>query len=324
MESSIEMVKTTLRNNHGKGAINQLPDRANEWRLAPRKASGFKSPVNSEQQFVNPAAHSFDRFNILAPLNVHMYKAIIIEDEKNAAAALELLIAEHCPEVKVVECCTSVPEGVLAIHKHQPAIIFLDIEMPVYSGFELFRFIPDPQFSVIFITAYSQYAIRAFDVSAVDYVLKPVESEALMAAVRKAVIQQDKEMLIKKIQTLRENTSSDKIRKIALPISDGLAFVETETIEYVEAEGTYTRIFLKDRSQLLISKNIKMFEDILCRQENFIRIHRSHIVNTDYILQYNRGEGYLLMHSGANLRISREKKQWFEDFIRDYRVGGNG
>lgn len=252
-----------------------------------------------------------------------MYKAIIIEDEENAAAALKLLLGEHSNAVEVAATCHSVPEGVLAINKHNPDIVFLDIEMPVYSGFDLFQFIPNPEFSVIFTTAYSQYAIRAFEVSAIDYLLKPVDEEALQAAIKKAIIKQDKELTLKKMATLKENMSGERIKKIALPISDGLAFVETETIEYIEAEGVYTRIYLKDRSQLFISKNIKMFEEILCRQENFLRIHRSHIVNTDFISQYNRGEGYLTMTSGSLLKISREKKQWFEESVKLYRIGNN-
>lgn len=252
-----------------------------------------------------------------------MYKAIIIEDEENAAMALKLMLNDSCPNVEVIESCKSVPEGVLAINKHNPDIVFLDIEMPVYSGFDLFQFIPNPEFSVIFTTAYSQYALKAFEVSAVDYILKPVENEALQSAVKKASIKQDKEVMLKKMNALKENVQHEKVKKIALPISDGLAFIETETIEYIEAEGVYTRIYLKDKSQLFISKNIKMFEDMLCKQDNFLRIHRSFIVNTDHISQYNRSDGYLSLYSGAALKIAREKKQWFEESIKLYRIGGS-
>lgn len=251
-----------------------------------------------------------------------MYKAIIIEDEEKAASALRLLLNEHCPDIEVAQTCHSVPDGVIAINKHKPDIIFLDIEMPVYSGFDLFHFIPKPDFSVIFTTAYGQYALKAFEVSAVDYILKPIDEDALKIAVKKATQKQDNELLLKKINSLKENVQSEKIKKIALPISEGLAFVETETIEYIEADGVYTRIFLKDKSQLFISKNIKIFEELLCKQENFIRIHRSHIINSDYIVQYNRGEGYLQMTTGAQLRIARDKKQSFEESVKLYRVGG--
>lgn len=251
-----------------------------------------------------------------------MYKAIIIEDEQNAALALEFLLHNHCPEVQVMERCTSVPDGVLAINKHKPDMIFLDIEMPVYSGFDLFKFITEPDFSVIFTTAYSQYALKAFEVSAVDYLLKPVEEDSLKAAVEKAKKRQDKELLLKKIQTLKENSSSSHIKKIALPLSDGLAFVETDTIEYTEAEGVYTRIYLKDKSQVLVSKNIKIFEDLLCKDERFIRIHRSNIVNIQFIQHYNRGEGILRMQSGTLLKVSRDKKQEFEEAVKSLRVGG--
>ncbi|MCX7743524.1 MAG: LytTR family DNA-binding domain-containing protein [Flavobacteriales bacterium] len=250
-----------------------------------------------------------------------MYKAIIIEDELNAALALEFLLKNHCPDIHVLEKCTSVPDGVLAINKHKPDIVFLDIEMPVYSGFDLFKFITEPEFSVIFTTAYSQYALKAFEVSAVDYLLKPIEEDALKSAVEKAKIRQDKELLLKKIQTLKENSLSNHIKKIALPISDGLAFVETETIEYIEAEGAYTRIYLKDKSQLFVSKNIKIFEEILCKDERFIRIHRSNIVNVHFFQHYNKGEGILRMQSGTLLKISRDKKQEFEDAINSLRIG---
>ncbi len=249
------------------------------------------------------------------------FKAVIIEDEENSAAALAMLLQVCCPEVQVMESCRSIPQGVLAIHKFKPDIVFLDIEMPVYSGFELFKFIPEPEFSVIFTTAYSQYAIKAFEVSAVDYLLKPIEADALVAAVKKASIKQEKELIIKKMSAVRENVESEKLKKIALPISDGLAFVEIETIEYFEAEGVYTRIFFKDKSQIFISKNIKVFEDILCKHDHFLRIHRSHLVNSDFILNYHRGEGLVNMASGATLRIARDKKQWFEDTVKTIRLG---
>ncbi len=253
-----------------------------------------------------------------------VYQAVIIEDEENAAAALELLLRACCPEIAVAASCRSVPEGVLSIHKCKPDIVFLDIEMPIYNGFDLFKFIPEPEFGVIFTTAYSNYAIKAFEVSAVDYLLKPLEAEALVAAVKKACIRQDKEVMLKKLAAVKENLESEKLKKIALPISDGLAFVEVDSIEYFEAEGVYTRIFLKDKSQLFISKNIKVFDDILCKQGNFLRIHRTHIVNSGFILQYHRGEGLLTMASGAHLRIAREKKPWFEETVKTIRLGNGG
>ena len=181
--------------------------------------------------------------------NKKTINAIIIDDEERARRTLRLLIEEFCPHVEILGTYKSVPEGVLAINKLNPQLVFLDIEMPEYNGFELLGFFREVDFEIIFVTAYNQYALKAFEVSAVDYLLKPVDSDLLIKAIEKASLRLKNGSMQNRLTTLQENTKSEIFRRIALPVSDGLLFIEIEDIILLEVEGAYTSVFLKDNSQ---------------------------------------------------------------------------
>jgi len=243
-----------------------------------------------------------------------MLKAIIIEDETKARRVLEELIKEYCSDIEVLASVDSVPEGVKAIKKFEPNIVFLDIEMPQYNGFQLFDFIEDVNFEVIFTTAYQEYAIQAFEVSAIAYLLKPIQIEKLIQSVEKVKeknLQQTKE----RIQTMKSNLGQEKVNKVALPISEGFLFVELNDIMYLTAEGAYTTIILRDGRKFLVSRNIKSFEDIFTHSF-FFRPHRSYLINLNAVKQFIRQDGgYILMENGDSVSISKEKK---EDFLMAY------
>src|SRR6218665_919300 len=155
-----------------------------------------------------------------------MIKAVIIDDEEGARITLSALLNEYVHDLQIVAQCVTVPEGVLAINKHNPDLVFLDVEMPEYNGFELFDFFKKVSFEVIFVTAYSNYAVRAFEVSAVDYLLKPVEIESLKSAVEKVRKLNHRESLDQRLALLKESYKDNEIQKIALPMSNGLLFAE--------------------------------------------------------------------------------------------------
>jgi len=249
-----------------------------------------------------------------------MLKAIIIDDEEGARYTLSTLLEEYCPSISIIAQCSNVPEGVLAINKHTPDIVFLDIEMPEYNGFELLEFFKIVDFEIIFVTAYSQYAIRAFEVSAVDYLLKPVEIEQLQAAVEKASQKRTQANIMQRLDLMKSTYNGDEIKKIALPMSDGLMFVDVAEIILFEADRAYTHVFLKNGSKITVSKPMRTFEDILENRNFIYRPHRSHLININYIKKYVRGDGMIFMDNGVALSVSRERKQEFEALLKELRM----
>ncbi len=249
-----------------------------------------------------------------------MLKAIIIDDEEGARFTLSTLLEEYCPNISIIAQCSNVPEGVLAINKHTPDIVFLDIEMPEYNGFELVEFFKIVDFEIIFVTAYSQYAIRAFEVSAVDYLLKPVEIEQLQAAVEKASQKRSQANIMQRLDLMKSTYNGDEIKKIALPMSDGLMFVDVAEIILFEADRAYTHVFLKNGSKITVSKSMRTFEDILENRQFIFRPHRSHLININYIKKYVRGDGMIFMDNGVALPVSRERKQEFEALLKELRM----
>lgn len=215
-------------------------------------------------------------------------KAIIIDDEVRARVALQLLIEEYCPNIEILEQCETLAEGIRAIHKHSPNLVFLDIEMPGHSGLELFDFFheEDINFSIIFTTAYSQYAIKAFKFSAIDYILKPINPEELVDAV-----QRFQKIKSENIKVLKDNLNQNKLNKIAVPTGNSIVFLETNQILYVKGEGSYCEIVLLNGEKMICSRYLKNFEDILSSYTNFLRVHKSYIANLNYVNIYNKSDG---------------------------------
>ena len=245
-------------------------------------------------------------------------KAIIIDDEERARRVLSSMIDEYCSDViQIVSQCENVPEGVLEINRKKPDVVFLDIEMSDYSGFELLEFFKDIDFEIIFVTAYNKYALRAFEVSAVDYILKPVRIDKLENAVKKL---QDKLLITMhdRLELLKTNLQTEKIKKIAVPVSDGLILVKVNEISHIDADGSYAKLHLIDGTNLLVSKRLKYFEDLLSNQENFYRIHRSHLLNIQHVKKYNRHESMITLENNQKIKVARDNKVEFEDKIKSF------
>lgn len=244
-------------------------------------------------------------------------KVILIDDEAKARRILENLLKEYCPQMQVVATAEDVPSAVKVIHKHQPDLIFLDIEMPGYTGFQLLDFFDKINFDIIFTTAYEEYAIQAFQVSAVDYLLKPIQIDLLIKAVEKASQKQDKQ-LQERFDTLQKNFQQPSIQRIALPVAEGLMFVEVEDIICMTADGAYTEIHWGNKQKVLVSKNIKSFEKILQQNTCFFRTHRSHLINLNRVKQYVKQEGgYIVMDNEKVVNLARDRK---ENFLKVYQM----
>lgn len=238
-----------------------------------------------------------------------MINIIITDDEKSAREVMELMLQTHFPEINIVEKCEDLPQTIKAIQKLKPDAIFLDIEMPGYNGLEILDFFneEDINFELIFVTAYSEFAIRAFKLSAIDYLLKPVMLDDLFNAVEKLKKNILKRDLMDKLSTLKNNLDSESARRICIPSSEGNHIVAVNDIIYFSADGSYTRIFLKDKANLYVAKKLKYFEDVLTEDKNFIRLHRSFMVNLKYITRYKKGDFAVTLENGESIAVSREK-----------------
>ena len=243
-------------------------------------------------------------------------KAIIIDDEKRARVSLSLLLQEYCPQVTIVAECENLPEGVKAIRKHQPDIVLLDIEMPGHSGLELLDFFDENEvnFSIIFTTAYNEYALKAFKFSAVDYLLKPIIPEELAEAVERVAKQKQR---FENFRAFKENLQQETLTKIAVPSGNSLLFLDTDKIMYIKGEGAYSEVFCSDGSRQLVSRNLKNFEDILCSDSRFLRIHKSYIVNFNFVTAFNKSDGGSIeLENKAQIPVSPDKAQQILDQIQ--------
>lgn len=232
-------------------------------------------------------------------------RVIIVDDEHHARMALRGILEENFSFVEIVDECKNVPEAVISINKFNPDVVFLDISMPGQSGLELFDFFDDNfSFKVIFVTAYNEYALNAFEKSATDYLLKPVRISAIERALNK--IQSANNTVIEQIRQ-QFNVSSDK--KVVLNSGDGLVFLKLSEIIYLKADGSYTHFFTTDKRKITVSKRISEYEK-LEEIGTFIRIHRSQIINYQHIKKILKQDGgMVIMNNDDALSISTERRQ---------------
>lgn len=239
-----------------------------------------------------------------------MIKAILVDDEKHGLETLAILLGDYCPEVKVMDKCTSAKKALEAIENIQPDLVFLDIEMPVMNGFELLEQFDEIPFTVIFTTSYDQYAIKAIRFSALDYLLKPVDPKELVAAVHKvsrkkhAPTNEQLQLLMDQLQHKEK-----RLTKIAVPTLEGFELIPADEVIHCEADDNYAHLFLKNKTKVTASRSLKDIEEQLKEFPNFVRVHHSYIVNLNEVVKYVRGEGgYLIMTDGSTINVSRSRK----------------
>ena len=233
-------------------------------------------------------------------------KAIIIEDESRAQIYLKGILEMVAPQVEIVAVCDDLPSGVIAIRKHKPSLVFLDIEMPKYNGLEIVNFFDETElnFGIIFTTAYNQYAIQAFKTSALDYLLKPIDVDELKACINRYETKQKtiSENIIKANQLLQPNT------KIAIPDVNNLLMIDTTEIVYLKADNSYTSIHLKNGKTHVTSRFLKNFEDHLKNNSSFFRCHKSYIINIDYVKSYSKSNGgTIILNNDFEIPVSQDK-----------------
>jgi len=239
-----------------------------------------------------------------------MIKAIIVDDELSAIKSLQWEVENFCQGIEICESFTDPIEAISAINYIKPDCVFLDIEMPEMDGFQLLQNLKFRNFDLIITTAFDNYAIKAFKESAIDYLLKPIDSDDLIKSVAKIKTNKDKNVLGNELKTVLKNfMASSSQSKIALPLAGKTIFVNPEEIYYCKADGNYCEIFFANGNKEILSKKIKEVETII-NNTVFYRVHNSYLVNTNYIKEFVKSDGqYLVLENGASVPVSRSKKE---------------
>ncbi len=242
-----------------------------------------------------------------------MMKAMLIDDAPNATEALTNMLRMTSPDVEVIATANDPIIGLEQLRTQPPDLLFLDIQMPHMTGFELLEKLGKFNFSVIFTTAYDQYALQAFKVSAVDYLLKPIDLDELEAAVGKVRERMKSPMTdFSALEKLFQQVQKPEPQRIALPVGDGLMFVPVADIVRLESDSNYTMFYLTSRDKILVSRTMGHFEALLPKHQ-FCRVHYSHLINIAQIKRYIKTDGgYAEMSDGSKVEITRRKK---DDFV---------
>lgn len=244
-------------------------------------------------------------------------RAVIIDDERHCRETLCKLLEWADPTVSVLQSFGDPKRAIEFLNSEKVDIVFLDIEMPEINGFELLTKLKEINFDIVFTTAYDEFALKAFEVQALAYLLKPIGEEELTKVIllikSKSPTRLDQDKILSLFENLKQSSS---IKKVAFPTSEGLEFIRKENIIRCASDGNYTRVFIKGQNPLLISKTLKVVNELIDDEEQFVRPHASHLINLDYVAKYIKGSGgQLIMDDGFVVPVSKLKKsKLFDSF----------
>ena len=245
-----------------------------------------------------------------------MIRAIIIDDEQACIDRLSRMLADaHAEDVAVVASCRTVKDGLDALMKLNPDVVFLDVQLQEHTGFDLLEQVPHIHLDVVFTTAFEKYAVQAFKFSAIDYLLKPVDPDDLRQAIAKVQGKLSSQEMSRKLDTLFHNlkTLEGVQKRISVPTLSGLEFVLVSDIIRCEADANYTHIVLKNHQKMTVARTLKEFEELLA-DYNFFRVHNSHLINLAHVVRYDRGKGgFVSMDDHSQIEVSTRRK---EEFLR--------
>ena len=246
-----------------------------------------------------------------------MIKSIIVEDEVRGLTNLKAMLRQHCPQVSIEGEAGTLEDAEILVGslKGQIDLAFLDINLPDGQIFELLDKLRPLSFNVIFVTAFDQYAIKAFEYASIGYILKPIDPHALAAAVER-IKPQDAERLDERLEMVQQNLGANRFDKITISAIDGLYFLALTDILRIEADDNYSHIYTTEGQRFTVSKTIKYYEDLL-RGDNFFRVHKSHIINLNYMTKFVKGDGgYVVMNDEKEIVVSRRRRPAFMERMR--------
>jgi two-component system LytT family response regulator len=247
-------------------------------------------------------------------------KVIVVDDEKAARNVLSNLLMRCNTSVEIMAQCRDVPEAVLAIREHKPDVVFLDVQMPEYAGYEIVNFFDSIDFEIIFVTAFDQYAIKAFELSAVDYIVKPIDRSRLNEAVEKLNDRLREKTALKEYQLLRDSMRNQEMGKMVISgIVDGQRskqIIELHTVIAAEALGAYCKLYFEDGTSTVLSRNLSHFESRLPDDSKFFRTHRSWVVNLNHVISFNPGHGDMVLKGNVNAKLSKNRLVAFEEQMK--------
>ena len=261
---------------------------------------------------------SLNRIPRKSEINSNMIRTIIIDDETRSREALREMLKLYCTGIEVVAEGSDVKSGIAAINEHNPQLVLLDIKMPDGTGFDLIRKIMPVTFRLIFVTAFEEYAIKAFRFNAIDYLTKPIDPSELQSAIEKASSNIENENINERLKKLLLDYTKPQIpenRKLILKTSDTIHIVDVENIVRCESDRNYTVFHLDNKQKILMSKSIKEYSDIL-EQLNFYRVHHSHLINLKYLVKFKRDELMCVLKDDTEIPVSTRKR---DELLRVFR-----
>lgn len=246
-----------------------------------------------------------------------MLRVIIVDDEERARNGLKKILTTYILGVEVVGLADSAQAGVSMIKDIKPDLVFLDVDMPGGDGFQLLKAFEVPDFEVIFVTAYEQYAIKAIKHAALDYLMKPVDIEELEEAVKRVIQKRGTPQRQEQYQLLNNGIKQERISRLAVPVSEGITFLEIDHIISISSDGSYSEFRLQNGDKLLVSKNLGEYDSLLT-PNGFYRIHHSHLINLKKMSKYVKGRGgYVVMSDGNHYDVSVRRKDGFMEAIQN-------
>lgn len=245
-------------------------------------------------------------------------KILVIDDEVKARSLLTNLVRSASDDIHELNEAADLATGVDLIRKHHPNLVFLDIEMPNEQGTEILKYFEGEtiDFDIVFTTAYSEYALKAFELNAIDYLLKPIRPKKLKEVLERVRTNAKQKNIQLRLEELRNSLRSNHFDKIGLPVQDGIEFVPLREILRLEADGMYTKVKRDNGEEVLVSKPLKYFQHLLDSGTTFYRPHRSHIINMTFLKQYVRRDGhFIVLENGDSIPVAKDKKEEFLELV---------
>lgn len=246
--------------------------------------------------------------------------AVIIDDESMAQNLLQGMLQTYHPEIEVLALCDDLPSGVRAIKRNQPNIVFLDIELPGHNGLELVDFFDEDElnFRIIFTTAYNQYALQAFKLSAIDYLLKPIDRKELSSAIEKYHRSGSE---LQPLQILKSNLQTETPKMLAVSTNSSIHFLQVDQVMFMKAEGAYTKIYYANSEELLSSKNLGFYDENLNSLNSFFRCHKSYLINLKMVTDFIKTDGgTVVINKQIKLPVAQDRKEEFLRLMQQYAI----